>query len=140
MKQVFLTAAALTVLVLILSAVACKSSSTTATSTSTAISPGKGEVINSDSTNTVQIIGITAQTTGYPWLLQVVIESTANVGTLPNPVALSVGDIVTVVTDQDMSKFNVNDIVTAKIKLAGDVNIPGGIRLYLYNAAQQASP
>ena len=139
MNKVFLAAAALTVLLLMLSA-ACKSSSTTATVTSIVISPGNGAVINSDSIDTVQIIGITAQTTGYPWLLQVVIESTASVGTLPNPVAFSVGDIVTVVTDQDMSKFNANDIVTAKIKLAGDVNIPGGIQLYLYNAVPQASP
>jgi hypothetical protein len=117
MKKVFLAAAALTILMLMLSAAACKNSSATTPATSaTTISPGNGEVINSDSVDTVQIIIITTQTTGYPWLLQVVIESTASVGTLPNPVALSVGDIVNVVTDQDMSTFNVNDVVTAKIK------------------------
>ena len=140
MKRVFLAAAALIVLLLPLSAAACKSDGTTTIVSATTISPGNGEVVNSDSIDTVQIIGITAQTTGYPWLLQVVIESTAAVGTLPNPVALSVGDIVTVVTDQDMSTFNVNDIVTAKIKFGGDVNIPGGIRLYMYKAALQVGP
>jgi hypothetical protein len=140
MKKIIVAAAALTMIGLILTPAACKSSSTTVTSTSTAISPGKGEVINSDSIDTVQIVDINPQSTGYPWQLDVVIESTASVGTLPNPVALNVGDSVSVVTDQDMSKFKANDVVTAKIKYAGDVNIPGGIRLYMYNVALQVSP
>ena len=137
MKKVFLAAAALIVLTVMLFTAACTSSTTTSTVTSTVISPGNGSVINSDSVNTVKIISITAQTTGYPWLLQVLIESTAAVGTLPNPVASSVGSTVTAVSDQDMSKFNVNDIIKAKIKYTGDVNIPGGIRLYLYSATPQ---
>ncbi len=140
MKKVLTAAAALIILMLILSVVACKSSTTAATATSTAISPVKGEVINSDSIDTVQIVDINAQSTGYPWQLDVVIESTAGVGALFNPVALNVGDVVSVVTDEDMSKFSPNDVVTAKIKYTGDVNIPGGIRLYLYNVALQVSP
>jgi nitrogenase subunit NifH len=119
---------------------ACKNSSTTTTATSPVISPGNGEVINSDSIDTVQIVDVNAQSTGYPWQLDVVIDSTGNVGILFNPVALNVGDVVSVVTDQDMSMFNANDIVKAKIKYTGDVNIQGGIRLYLYNVAPQVSP
>jgi len=135
MKKVFLAGAALTILMLMLFASACKSSSTTTTATSPVISPGNGEVINSDSIDTVQIVDVNAQSTGYPWQLDVVIDSTGNVGILFNPVALNVGDVVSVVTDQDMSMFNANDIVKAKIKYTGDVNIQGGIRLYLYNVA-----
>ena len=135
MKKVFLAGAALTILMLMLFASACKNSSTTTTATSPVISPGNGEVINSDSIDTVQIVDVTAQSTGYPWQLDVVIDSTGNVGILFNPVALNVGDVVSVVTDQDMSMFNANDIVKAKIKYTGDVNIQGGIRLYLYNVA-----
>jgi ABC-type Fe3+-hydroxamate transport system substrate-binding protein len=140
MKKVLLAAAALIILMLMLSVAACKSSSTAPTTTATAITPGNGEVINSDSIDTVQIVDINAQSTGFPWQLDVVIESTGSVGTLFNPVALNVGDVVSVVTDQDMSTFNANDVVTAKIKYTGDVNIPGGIRLYLYNVAPQMSP
>jgi hypothetical protein len=140
MKKVFLAGAALTILMLMLFASACKSSSTTTTATSPVISPGNGEVINSDSIDTVQIVDVNAQSTGYPWQLDVVIDSTGNVGILFNPVALNVGDVVSVVTDQDMSMFNANDIVKAKIKYTGDVNIQGGIRLYLYNVAPQVSP
>jgi len=135
MKKVFLAGAALTILMLMLFASACKNSSTTTTATSPVISPGNGEVINSDSIDTVQIVDVNARSTGYPWQLDVVIDSTGNVGILFNPVALNVGDVVSVVTDQDMSMFNANDIVKAKIKYTGDVNIQGGIRLYLYNVA-----
>ena len=39
------------------------------------------------------------------------------------------------ITDQNMTSYKVNDVVTAKIKYAGDVNIPGGISLYMYNVA-----
>ena len=140
MKKVFLAGAALTILMLMLFASACKNSSTTTTATSPVISPGNGEVINSDSIDTVQIVDVNARSTGYPWQLDVVIDSTGNVGILFNPVALNVGDVVSVVTDQDMSMFNANDIVKAKIKYTGDVNIQGGIRLYLYNVAPQVSP
>ena len=140
MKKVLSAAAALTILMLVLSAASCKSSATTQTATSTVISPGNGAVINSDSIDTVQIVDINAQSTGHPWQLDVVIESTAGVGTLFNPVALNVGDVVSVVADQDMSTFSANDVVTAKIKYTGDVNIPGGIRLYMYNVALPVSP
>ena len=140
MKKILLAAVALTILMLVLSAAACKSGTTAPTATSAAITPGNGAVINSDSIDTVQIVDINPQSTGYPWQLDVVIESTASIGALFNPVALNVGDVVSVVTDQDMSAFNANDVVTAKIKYAGDVNIPGGIRLYLYNVAPQVSP
>jgi len=99
-----------------------------------------GAVINSDSIDTVQIVDINPQAAGYPWQLDVVIESTANVGTLFNPVALNVGDVVSVVTDQDMSTFNPHDVVTANIKYTGDVNTSGGISLYIYNVALQVSP
>ena len=110
----------------------------TTTPTTTATTPGisgGGAVINSDSIVTAKIQGITGQSAGYPWKLDVLIQNTVDVGTLPNPVKDSVGKVVTVVTDQNMTSYKVNDVVTAKIKYAGDVNIPGGISLYMYNVA-----
>jgi hypothetical protein len=107
---------------------------TTATTTPTTTAttpgiPGGGAVINSDSIVTAKIQSITGQSAGYPWKLDVLIQNTVDVGTLPNPVKDSVGKVVTVVTDQNMTSYKVNDVVTAKIKYAGDVNIPGGISL-----------
>ena len=135
MKRLLLAAV---VMILLMATAACTHNSP-ATTTTPAVSPVNGAVINSDSIDTVQIVDINPQTTGYPWQLDVVIDSTSNVGTLFNPVALNVGDVVSVVTDQDMSMFNANDIVTAKIKYVGDVNTHGGISLYIYNVALQVS-
>jgi hypothetical protein len=108
---------------------ACQSTTTTPTPGK----PGGGAVINSDSIVTAKIQDITKQSTGYPWKLDVLIQNTENVGTLTNPVKESVGKVVIVVTDQDMTSYKVNDLVTAKIKNVGDVNTPGGISLYIYN-------
>ena len=127
-------AAAVAMLMLTMSSVACKINNNT-TKTSTSVVPGRGAVINSDSSVTAQIQSITAQFTGYPWKLNVLIQSTSDVGTLPNPVANSAGNVVTVVTDQDITAYKVNDAITAKIKYAGDVNTPGGINPYMYNIA-----
>ena len=44
------------------------------------------------------------------------------------------------VSDQDMSAYKVNDTVTVKIKYVGDVDIPAGISLYMYNVALQTTP
>ena len=134
MRKRFLVATVVVMLVLTMSSVACQINNNT-TKTSTAVVPGRGAVIDSDSSITAQIQSITAQSTGYPWRLNVLIQSTSDVGTLPNPVANSAGKVVTVVTDQDMTAYKVNDTITAKIKYAGDVNTPGGINLYMYNIA-----
>jgi hypothetical protein len=112
-------------------AIACKG----ATTTPTQDKPGSGAVVNSDSVVTVKIQSIIKQSTGYPWKLEVLIQNTQNVGTLTNPVKESVNKVVTVVTDQEMTSFKVNDVVSAKIKYVGDVNIPGGIGLYMYEVA-----
>ena len=140
MKKVFLAAAAviITILLLSFSFVACKSNNTTATTA--AVTPGGGATTIADSVVTAQIINIAAQSTGYPWTLVLVIESTSNVGTLLNPVADSIGGIVTVVTYQDMSTFNVNDTITARITIAANANGSLGINLYMYNAALQSNP
>ena len=138
MKNYFIVVVAVTMVILTVAAGACKTNTISLT-TSTA-KPGSGAVINSDSIVIVQIQTITAQSAGYPWKLNVLIRSTTNVGDLPNPVANSIGSVVTVFTDQDMSTYKVNDAVTAKIKYVGDVNIPAGISLYMYKVALEIQP
>ncbi len=139
MRKLFPAAAAVMIMILLLSfsVVACKSNNTT--TTTAAVTTGGATTI-ADSIVTAQIINIAAQSTGYPWTLVLVIESASNVGTLLNPVADSIGGMVTVVTDQDMSTFNVNDTITANITIAANANGSLGINLYMYNAALQSSP
>ena len=124
---------------------ACTSSSGT-TPTPTSISPapvpggpGGGAIINSDSVVTAKIQAIRAQTSGYPWELDVLIKNSVDVGTLPNPTKDSVGKVITVKTDQDVSAYKVNDVVTARVKYVGDVPKPG-ITLYIYDIAPLIPP
>ena len=130
-KKAVLAVLAAVILMSSLAIAGCSSSTTT----TMAVKPGSGAVINSDSLVTVKIVSITKQATGYPWKLDVLIQSTIDVNNLPNPVKDSVGKTVTVVTDENMSSFKVNDIVTGQIKYVGDVNIPGGISMYMYTIA-----
>jgi hypothetical protein len=96
-------------------------------------------VINSDSVITAKIQAIRQQTTGYPWELDVLIQSSTDVGDLPNPTKDSVGKVITVKTDEDMKGFKAGDVVNAKVKYVGDVPKPG-ITLYMYNIALQTAP
>lgn len=103
--------------------------------------PNGGAVINSDSIVTAQIKESRKQSSGYPWEADVLIQTSVDVGTLPNPTKNSIGKVVTVKTDTDMNLFKIGDVVTAKIKNTGDVNTPGGgITLYMYNITSQIPP
>lgn len=119
-------------IVLILSVMAvsaCKSSSPTPTP-----GPGGGAVINSDSIITGEIKAISPQTTGYPWEVDVVVQSSENIGSLPNPTSDKVGQVATAKTDQDMKSFTIGQAITARVKYVGDVPKPG-ISLYIYDIA-----
>ena len=133
-KSLFLTTAAAMILVIIVLGASCTSATTTTTK------PGSGAVVNSDSVVTATIQSITKQSTGYPWKLDVLIQSTIDVNNLPNPVKDSIGQTVTVFTDENMSTFKVGDVVTGQIKYVGDVNTSSGISLYMYIIALEVKP
>lgn len=119
--------------ILLLSFASCSSgiTTTTVTATTTPTGPGGGAVVNSDSIITGTIKAIRPQTTGYPWEVDVLIQSSQNVGDLPNPTSDKIGQVVTLKTDQDMTLFTVDQSIFAKVKYTGDVPKPG-ITLYLY--------
>ena len=126
-------------IILMLGLTACKSGTTTPT-TPTATIPVGQAIINSDSIVTATIQGMLKQADGYPWILDILIQTSTDVGNLPNPTIDSIGKAITVQTDEDMTAYKTGDIITAKVKYSGDVNIPGGIRLYMYNIAMQQHP
>lgn len=133
-KQLAVLSVAALIIITILAPAGCNNSPT----------PGRptgGAVINSDSIVTAQIKVSRKQATGYPWEADVLIQTSVDVGTLPNPTKNLVGKVVTVKTDTDMNLFKNGDVVTAKIKNTGDVNTPGGgISLYMYNVTSQIPP
>jgi hypothetical protein len=137
-KQTLLMTAVVTAFVAMVMLTGCAGKSTTTTTSTT--KPGSGAVVNSDSVVTAIIESITKQSTGYPWKVDVLIQSTVDVNNLPNPVKDDIGKVVTVVTDQNMSNFKVDDVVTAQIKYVGDVNIPAGISLYMYTIQPEVKP
>lgn len=114
---------------------ATTSPSPSGASTTGASSPGGGAVINSDSIITGKINAVRPQTSGYPWEVDVLILSSANVSDLPNPTSDKVGQVITVKTDQGMSSFSSNQTISARIKYIGDVPKPG-ITLYMYDITE----
>jgi hypothetical protein len=113
-------------------------SSSSPASTTPVGGPGGGSVINSDSLLTAQIEAIHSQTTGYPWSVDILVQTSTDVGTLPNPTKDSIGKVITVKTDVDMTAYKKGDAVQAKVKYVGDVPKPG-ISLYLYDVALNSS-
>ncbi len=122
-------------IILTLAITACQSSPT-----SPSPKPGGGALVNSDSIVTAKIQALYKQTSGYPWALEVLIEYTVDVDSLVNPTKDSVGKVITVKTDQDMTTYEIGEVVTARVKYTGDVNTPGGVTLYIYSIAPEIHP
>jgi hypothetical protein len=93
--------------------------------------PGGGAIVQSDSIITAEIKAI-RQTTGYPWEVDVLVQSSDSVGDLPNPTKDKVGQVITAKADENLSSFKVGQIITGNVKYVGDVPKPG-ISLYIYN-------
>jgi hypothetical protein len=114
--------------VLLLGLAACKAEPSASPTPSP--SPG-GTIVRSDSLVSGEITEIKRQQSGYPWQVSVLIHSSDNVDSLPNPTSDKVGQVVTMWTDQDLTSLKVGDLIIANVKLAGDVE--HGTRLYIYN-------
>jgi hypothetical protein len=96
-----------------------------------------GLVVNSDSIVSAEIKAIrVGSSSSFPWDLDVLIIKADNVDDLTNPVADKMGQVVTAKTDQDMSDFRTSEMISARIKLVGDVPTPG-IDLYIYDIKPQ---
>jgi hypothetical protein len=135
---VLATVLILSLMVIPLSGCSSKTPSPTPSPTTTSPGVGGGAVINSDSVITAQIKSINKEATGFPWQVDLLITSSQAVGNLPNPVADKTGQVVTVKSDEDLSKFAVGDNINGRIKYVGDVPKPG-ITLYLYNVTKQST-
>ncbi len=107
----------------------------TISSTQTA-SPGGGAVVQSDSIISAQIKAIRKQTSGFPWEIDVLIQSSTDINNLPNPTKDKIGQVITTRTDEDLSAFKVDEVITARVKYVGDVPKPG-ISLYIYDVKKK---
>ncbi len=114
-------------------AVSCGSAAATTPVTSPG---GSGAVVNSDCIITAEIKAVRAQTTGFPWEVDILVKTSQNVGDLPNPTKDSVGSVITVKTNENMALYKTGDIITGRVKYTGDVPKPG-ITLELYDVKIQ---
>jgi hypothetical protein len=85
---------------------------------------GGGAVVQSDSVITGKI--------------EVLIQSSESVDSLPNPTEGKVGQVITARTDEDLNSYKAGQTITARIKYTGDVPKPG-ISLYIYSIAINAT-
>jgi len=118
-------------LAIILSALILTACSRSSNPSPTPSPGGGGAVVQSDSIITGQIRAIRPQTTGYPWEVDVLIQSSESVDSLPNPTKDKVGQVITAKTDEALNSFKVGQTITARVKYVGDVPKPG-ISLYIY--------
>ncbi len=97
--------------------------------------PGGTLVVNSQSIITAKIIEIESNSTGYPWRVDIQVLSSQDVENLPNPVKDMVGLAVITYTDQNVNDLRVGQSISAHVKLAGDVPLPGISALHLRHQA-----
>jgi len=111
----------------------------TPTPTPTPSPGGGGAVVRSDSIITGEIRAIRQQTTGYPWEVDVLVQSSVSVDSLPNPTMDKVGQVITAKTDEDVSSLKAGQMITTRVKYVGDLPQPG-ISLYIYTIEVTPSP
>jgi len=125
LKKGYVIALVLALTVIATGVVSCKKAATTPPG------PNTGSLIQTDGIITGEIKVIKSMPTGYPWQFDVLIQTSQNVGDLKNPVADKVGQVVQFGTDEQIELFKVGQIITAHVKLTGDVEV--GTHLYIYN-------
>ena len=109
---------------------------TTATAPDTTVNATGAAVTSSDPIVTLQIQSINLETGTGIWRLDVLVVSAANGSDLPTPVNDSLGKVVTVMSDQNLSGFKANDVVNAKLKDVGDPDQPSAVVLYIYDVVK----
>ena len=119
----------LSIVLLIAGVTACSQNASTTPSPSPG--PVKGTLVQNDSIITGQIKAIVNMPTGYPWEIDVLVQSSQSVGTLTNPTSDKVGQVVKFRTDESPNALKVGQVITAHAKLTGDVEL--GTTLYIYD-------
>jgi len=105
--------------------VACSTKATGTTRAATSPGPGGGLVVQSDSIITGKVVAVRSSATGYPWQVDVLVQSSQDVGTLPNPTKDKIGQTVTFYTSDNVGSLLAGQVITAHAKYVGDVPKPG---------------
>jgi len=118
--------------VVALALMACSPKTANITPLTTSAGPGGGLVVQSDSIITGKVVAVRSSSSGYPWQIDVLVQSSQNVGALPNPTKDKIGQTVTFQTEENVGSLQAGQAITAHAKYVGDVPRPG-IVLYLFS-------
>lgn len=77
-------------------------------------------IVDNNSLVVGEIKAVSSVSTGY-WELEILVRSVGNVDNLPNPVSDKVGQVITCRTNEDANNLKVAQVITANVKLSGDV-------------------
>ena len=99
-------------------------------------SGGPTEGPPSDSLVGGEMKAIRKHSSGYAYDIDFIVESTKDVGTLPNPTKDKVGQTITAWTNENLRELEVGEDFTANVKLVYDASKTGTI-FYVYNVKEQ---
>lgn len=85
--------------------------------------------IHNDSLVSGKIAAIRPSTSGFPWEIDLQIDSSQDVNYLANYTRDKVGQVITTRTDQDVRLLKVGDYLTAHVQMATE---PGTSRTFFY--------
>lgn len=98
-------------------------------------SKGSTEGPPSDSVVTGELKGLSKHSSGYSYQVDFLVESSKDVGTLPNPTKDKVGKVITAETNENLKELEVGEDFTANVKLVYDAAKTGTI-FYVYNVKE----
>jgi hypothetical protein len=91
--------------------------------------PNLSFAIHNDSLVTGKITAVRVSYSGFPWEIDLQIESSQDVSDLANYTRDKIGQIITASTDQDVRLIKAGDYLTAHVQLATE---PGSSRTFFY--------
>jgi predicted small lipoprotein YifL len=99
-------------------------------------SGGPTEGPPSDSLVKGEVTGLRKHSSGYLFDMDFTIESSSDIGTLPNPTKDRVGKTITAWTNENLKELEVGEDFTANVKLVYDASKTGTI-FYVYNVEEE---
>jgi hypothetical protein len=98
-------------------------------------SKGSTEGPSGDSIISGELKGLRKHSSGYSYQIDFLVESSKDVGTLPNPTKDKVGKVITAETNENLRELEVGEDFTANVKLVYDAAKTGTI-FYVYNVKE----
>ena len=115
--------------VMLLIAILTTSVSSVSGPTTSDAGPKDRPIVDNAALVTGKVTLVSRSDASYPWQMAIQVEKIENVGDLPNAVDAQDGQVLTVLTDQNLDNLFPGQEITGTVKLSG--NVEGDTFLYL---------